>query len=188
MSDPAPGETARPAAPYRHERPGGNMLAISNSDTAKAVISVREGDQEAAIVVSAGAVPPLAEGLYEAAGLGRPVILERPSPRGVLVPGPHAGDEHVKVAPSPAGCPSNAPGVTLATGGVGVRLVGDEPLRVALALVDAMREAENEPDRADVESLADALARGGALTTETPVADLAVIALRWMRERETRDA
>ena len=48
--------------------------------------------------------------------------------------------------------------MVLELGSQSVRLIGDEPLRVALALVDAMREAE--PDPAEVEELAHAIRIG----------------------------
>lgn len=133
--------------PYRRYDGKGGWLEVRG---------IREGDPAGAegCVVTTGPqgfvtdpvmdVPAITERLREACGLLSPVILERPAPRDTLVPGPH-GDEHVTIAPSPAGRPSNAPGVTLVAGGVGIRLVGDEPLRVALALIDAMREAEAEP-------------------------------------------
>jgi hypothetical protein len=180
--------------PYRHERPNGNMMAISPADTAKAVISVREGDQEAAIVVGAGAVPALAEGLYEAAGLGRPVILAAPAPRVMLAGGPH-GEELVRVRPSPAGGSSNLPGVMLGLGSQSVRLIDDEPVRVALALVDAMKEAEGEPDPAEVAELAheirlalypDSDREGLRPSASDMVAARA--ALRWMSAKAERDA
>ena len=67
------------------------------------------------------------------------VVLERPEPRDILVIGPH-GEEAVTVEP---GGNRENPGVFL--GADLIRLHGDEPLRVALALVDAMAESEATP-------------------------------------------
>ena len=175
--------------PYRYdEKPSGDRLVIDAADTAKAVLSVREGDQEAAIVIGAAACRAVTEALHEAAGLGRPMILETPAPRERLAGGPH-GDELVSVTPSAARSASNVPGVLLGAGGGAVRLIGDEPLRVAIALVEAMREAaEPEPDPAEVEELAEVLSEGGALSTDTLVERLAELALRWMNGRGKRDA
>ena len=78
------------------------------------------------------------------------VILERPEPRDILVIGPH-GDEQVSVTTS-RGDLRTSPGVFLSADPI--RLFGDEPLRVALALIDAMAEAEATPDPDDVDALA----------------------------------
>ena len=67
------------------------------------------------------------------------VVLERPEPRDILVFGPH-GEEAVTVRP---GGDRENPGVFL--GADLIRLHGDEPVRVALALVDAMAESEATP-------------------------------------------
>lgn len=146
----------------------------------------------AAVLVNARDIPDLVAHLYETAGLGVPVILDRPEPRDVLVPDPHGGED-VSVTPSPAGRPGNLPGVNLRVGGdpdgyAAVRLVGDEPLRVAVALIDAMREAEREPDPdpADVEELAEEIrgAFGADARTLDAYEVAARTALRWMKDKQ----
>lgn len=89
----------------------------------------------------------------EAVGsLGTHVMIRRAAEPGqMLVRGPH-GDEEVTVQPSP-GRGGDAPGVSLfiASGG-GIRLIRDEPLRVAVALADAWQEARKRAADARVPS------------------------------------
>lgn len=131
--------------------------------------------------------------MYEAAGLPAPVILERPEPRDVLVPG-RDRKSWVTVERSPdtsAGARAQTrdgrgiPGVMLSLEGVdggSIRLIGDEPLRVALALVDAMRPAVDEPDPAEVRQLAELICRPGVNAAESD--DIARILLRAGYRRE----
>jgi hypothetical protein len=131
-------------------------------------------------------LPEVAGKLYEAAGLTAPVMLERPGPRKILVAGPQ-GDEEVRVSPSRTGSPSNLPGVMLRVGGAAqsaeIRLIGDEPLRVAVALVDAKREAEAPPDPAEAEA-AELAAYLREHAPDPNALTVARVALAWMRERE----
>lgn len=127
-------------------------------------------------------LPEFIAALYEAAGLPVPVILERP--KGIPLTG---GGLHqwVQVTPSPAMHPPDVPGVTLEVAN-GVRLLGDEPLRVAVALIDAMREAENEPVPAEVEELAAVLERSHTMLATTSQRDVARAVLRagWKRQAD----
>lgn len=123
--------------------------------------------------------------MYEAAGLPAPVILERPEPRDVLVPGRRDRESWVTVERSPDPSPGGLPGVMLSLDGVdggSIRLAGDEPLRVALALVDAMRPAMDEPDPAEVRQLAELICRPGVNAAESD--DIARILLRAGYRRE----
>ena len=105
----------------------------------------------------------------------------------MLVPGAGDGGSWVDVERSDSTPPSALLSFCRGTGGsVAVRLVGDEPIRVAVALVDAMRGAESEPGPAEVKELAEVIAstaptgRGYSPDPE----QIARAALRWMRERE----
>ena len=174
--------------PYKHEDDNGNEMTIDFGGF-YAEVAVESADGPFRVFPES--VSKIAGELYEACGLPVPVILERPAPREMLAAGPH-GDEVVHVEPSPAGHPSNRPGVVLELGSQSVRLIGDEPLRVALALVDAMREAE--PDPAEVEELAHAIRIGlfpgsdrVGLGVGESDREAARAALRWMNAKAARD-
>ena len=130
-------------------------------------------------------LPQVAAALYEAASRPAPVILERPEPRKVLVPAADGG-ETVHIVP---GCPEGSPGVALSLS-CPVRLVGDEARRITVALVDAMREAETEPDPAEVEKVVKKIGTevGGAwVGRDLMIARAAArVALRQVREREAK--
>lgn len=149
--------------PYEYEQPGCDVqMTIGPNVAGEARLYILSGDPAVYIDIRPAAVPAAALALYEAAGLPVPLILSAPERGGQLVRGPH-GQELADVRPSPAGSPSNKPGVMLGlhdgSRRVAVRLVGDEPLTVAAALVSAMREAEAWPDPAEVEELATAIHR-----------------------------
>jgi hypothetical protein len=187
--------------PYTYlPRHGEEITVVREGGTAR--IGVTRHTAMASAVIPADDMPGFAASvvaaLYEAAGLPAPVILDRPAPRDLLVPGPHDGDD-VAVTPSPAGHPGNLPGVSLRVGGepdgcAAVRLIGDEPLRVAVALIDAMREAEQapaEPDEHEARELARVLHRthcipGGCRNEEPSSGDLdeARAALKWMKDKQ----
>lgn len=78
---------------------------------------------------------------------GDTVFVRRPAGRLVVV-GPH-GDDEVSVAPSPGDTPDEA-GVFLTFEGETIRLHGDEPERIAVALLDAQAQArEGRPGEAE---------------------------------------
>jgi hypothetical protein len=151
-ANPAEGENHM--GPYEYTEPvvGGGRLSIWPHNAGAALVRVYDGDT-ATVSVPSSKVPAAALALYEAAGLSEPVILERPKSGSAAILS-EGGGELVTVSASPRGGPMNLPGVMLSTGGVGVRLIRDEPLRLAWQLVGAMREAEAEPDAAEVEALA----------------------------------
>jgi len=141
------------------------------------------------VIIGSPEIPALTAAMLEACGLRPFLVMAAPAARYPLVPGPH-GEESVTVTPSPGSRPSNVPGVMLATGGAGIRLTGDEPMLVAVALVTAMQKAETDPDPSDVDALAavirHALCPGSGRPGESDRAS-ARAALRWMRDREARD-
>jgi hypothetical protein len=180
----------------------GDRLRVGPRLPGSLLLGVANRDDDVAVVVKAADLSEIVAHMYEAAGLPAPIILDRPAPRDVLVPDPHGGDD-VAVTPSPAGHPGNLPGVSLRVGGepdgyAAVRLIYDEPLRVAVALIDAMREAEqapDEPDPREVAGLARALHRthcvpNGCCTEEPSAGDLdeARTALRWMQDKQREAA
>lgn len=145
--------------PYEYTEPDNGTKIEITRGSAGAFVEVNSfGDAHIADVPKSE-VPAAALALYEAAGLPDPLILPGVEPGAMLVRGPH-GEELADVSPSPAGSPSNAPGVMFSLHAgerrVSVRLIGDEPLRLASALANAMREAaaEPEPDDAEVNALA----------------------------------
>jgi hypothetical protein len=129
---------------FTYEDEARERLTVERTPEGAAVI---RADPVAGVRVLAEHAVTVAQELCDRAG-ARVVILERPEPRDLLVIGPH-GDEQVSVTVSGS---RESPGVRLAADPI--RLLGDEPLRVALALVDAMAGAQASPGPADVEALA----------------------------------
>jgi hypothetical protein len=142
-----------------------------------------------------GVAPGIAVAMHEAAGLPAPVILERPESRELLVPGAGGGRSWVTVERRMSADRSAGAGVMLSVAAdsssmASIRLVGDEPLRVALALADAVNGTGGEPDpKRDASELAEAISaemarRGASFSDVFHVA--ADVALRWMKQREAK--
>lgn len=173
--------------PYEYAKPGSDSVqlqivkAAGRSNGARVAIS---DDSETAYVdVPASEVPAAALALYEAAGLPLPMILDRPSHHYGIE---HAGsdDRHANTSRS---------GSTVYVGWRGIEpgeLTPDEALEFAAHIaVNAEAAKRDEPDPADVESLAKAMRDAiSGYGVPLPLANAdevaAHAALRWMRERE----
>lgn len=116
---------------------------------------------------------------------GDTVIIRRPPPSEFLVEDPYGGEE-MRVTPSPADSPDEA-GVFLRAGeDYRIRLGGDEPVRLALALVDAMCEAQKgrPADRAATDALAQVIssAAGGVGPVGAQAIASAVVAAGYRKQ------
>jgi hypothetical protein len=177
-------ERKRPVPDWTYTDRDGDRMRLSGGNGRCVVASLSRG-----LIIPAEDVPKITAAMYEQAGLPAPVILGRPASRKLLVPDPHGGEE-VRVTPSP-GHHGDSPGVFIRVGGEDyseIRLVDDEPLRVAIALIDAMGEAEAaRPDPAEVEALAEKISaemarRGGGTGGVYRIA--AEVALRHVQDKQ----
>lgn len=170
--------------PYRHEDKDSDWLTVAPHAIAPGVAFLKACSK--GVEVYPKNIPAITAALYEAVGVKPPMVLGS-------LPGPDSLGEvapFVTVEPSPAGSPQNLPGVMLNMDGRQVRLIRDEPLRVAAALVSAMREAEAAPDPAEVEELAAVLhsashPNGCTRGPTSEQVDEARAALRWMDARRS---